>query len=151
MTDTKPDLEAISAVRADYGHCFGCGPDNAIGLNIDDFVREGDSVRASFVPRPEYRGFHDVLHGGVIATALDEILAWTSILVVGSMAVTAKLELKFRSPAPADAEYQLVGRLLEERGRRLLMDARCSVGDTLIAEADALFLTTESVLDQLAD
>lgn len=147
MNDRKTHIEAIDAVRADYGHCFGCGPDNQMGLQVDGFTREGNTVRASFQPRDEYRGFHDVLHGGVIATALDEILAWTAILVTGSMAVTAKLDLKFRSPAPADAEYELVGTLLEERGRRLVLEARCSVGDTVIAEADALFLTTSSVLD----
>jgi acyl-coenzyme A thioesterase PaaI-like protein len=116
-----------------------------MGLHVGGFARDGDIVTASFRPRDEFRGFHDILHGGVIATALDEILAWTSILVAGHMAVTAKLELRFRNAAPAGVDYQLEGRLVERRGRRLVMTATCWAGADVIAEANALFLTTEPV------
>ncbi len=139
------DQEWMDSVRSEYGHCFGCGPDNPMGLHVGGFARDGDIVTASFRPRDEFRGFHDILHGGVIATALDEILAWTSILVVGHMAVTAKLELRFRNAAPAGVDYQLEGRLVERRGRRLVMTATCWAGADVIAEANALFLTTEPV------
>lgn len=142
---TAIDPERLAAVRAGYAHCFGCGLDNPIGLHVDRFERSEDTITAVFVPRLHYRGFRDILHGGIVATALDEILAWTSILVAGTMAVTAKMELRFRNPAPADASYRLVGRLVEQRGRRLVLEASCRVGDTVIAEANALFLATEAV------
>jgi acyl-coenzyme A thioesterase PaaI-like protein len=116
-----------------------------MGLHVGGFARDGDTVTASFRPRDEFRGFHDILHGGVIATALDEILAWTSILVVGYMAVTAKLDLRFRNAAPSGVDYQLEGNLVERRGRRLVMTASCRAGDDLVAEANALFLTTDPV------
>jgi acyl-coenzyme A thioesterase PaaI-like protein len=116
-----------------------------MGLHVGGFARDGDTVTASFRPRDEFRGFHDILHGGVIATALDEILAWTSILVVGYMAVTAKLELRFRNAAPSGVDYQLEGNLVERRGRRLVMTASCRAGGDLVAEANALFLTTDPV------
>lgn len=135
----------MDSVRSEYRHCFGCGPDNPLGLHVGGFARDGDTVTASFRPRDEFRGFHDILHGGVIATALDEILAWTSILVVGQMAVTVKLEMKFRNAAPAGVDYQLEGHLVEQRGRRLVMTAICRADDSVIAEASALFLTTEPV------
>ena len=135
----------LDSVRSEYRHCFGCGLDNPIGLQVDDFARDGDSISARFSPRDEYRGFHDILHGGVVATALDEVLGWTAILVVGTMAVTAKMEMKFRKPAPADGEYQLHGRLVEKRGKRLLLEASCSSHGEVIAEANALFLATEPV------
>jgi len=142
---TPIDPDRIAEVRAGYAHCFGCGPSNPIGLQVDGFARDGDTVRAAFRPRSDYRGFHDILHGGIIATALDEILAWTGILVSGTMAVTVKMELKFRNPAPADADYQLEGRLVEQRGRRLLLEAVCRVDEKVIAEANALFLATEPI------
>lgn len=132
-------------MRAEYGHCFGCGLENPIGLQVDQFVRDGDSITATFTPRDDYRGFHDILHGGIVATALDEVLAWTAILVAGTMAVTAKMEMKFRNPAPADADYSLRGHLVDQRGRRLVMEATCSSSGQLIAEATALFLATDPV------
>lgn len=134
----------LTAVRSEYGHCFGCGLDNPIGLHVDQFTREGDTIEARFVPREEYKGFHDILHGGVIATALDEILAWTAILVAGTMAVTVTMELKYRQPARSTDEYQLRGRLVERRGRRLLLEGTCSAQQVVVAEASSLFLAVDT-------
>ncbi len=139
------DPNLLDSVRSEYGHCFGCGLDNPMGLQIDGFTRDGDTISARFTPRADYRGFHDILHGGIVATALDEVLGWTAILVVGTMAVTVKMEMKFRKPAPADGEYELVGRLVEARGKRLLLEATCSSGGEVIAEATALFLATDPI------
>jgi acyl-coenzyme A thioesterase PaaI-like protein len=136
-----------AALREEYAHCFGCGRDNPIGLCLDDFIRNGDTVSAEFVPRADYRGFAEVLHGGIVATAIDEILAWTAILVAGTMAVTARLEIRFPNPAPATGRYLLEGRLVEQRGRRLLMEAHCSVAGSRIATASALFIATEALPD----
>jgi acyl-coenzyme A thioesterase PaaI-like protein len=138
----RVDPATLAAVRAEFGHCFGCGPDNPIGLQIDRFECDDTSVRAWFTPRVDYRGFHGILHGGIVATALDEILAWTAILVGGSAAVTAKLDLRFRSPSPADAEYELIGRLVEHRGRRFVLEGECRVDGSVVADASGLFLTT---------
>ena len=141
----------LDALRAEYAHCFGCGPDNPMGLHLHGFVRDGSTVRAAFTPRPEYRGFADMLHGGVVATALDEILAWTAILLAETMVVTGKLELRYRKPAPADGSYVLEGTLIEQRGRRLKLEGVCRIGDTVIAEASGLFLATGSAISSGAD
>lgn len=137
--------EWLTKVRAEYGHCFGCGLDNPIGLHVDHFTRDGSTVEATFRPRDSYRGFHDILHGGIITTALDEILAWTAILVAGTMAVTATMDLKFRNPASVDDEFHLTGRLIEQRGRRLRLEGSCAVGDKVIADARALFLAVDAI------
>lgn len=147
MSPDAIDEQRLGEVRAEYGHCFGCGLDNPIGLHVDGFEIDGDSISATFRPRSLYRGFHDVLHGGIVTTALDEVLAWTAILVAGTMAVTAKMEIKFRNPAPPDAEYVMRGRLMERRGRRLVLHGSCSTDGQTIAEANALFLATEPVPD----
>ena len=139
------ELKTLEELRDEYAHCFGCGRDNPIGLCLDDFQREGGTVRVFFEPRDDYRGFADVLHGGIIATALDEVLAWTAILVAGTMAVTAKMDLRFRKPAPALARYELAGTLIEQRGKRLVMRAQASVADVIIADAEAVFIATDPV------
>lgn len=142
---TLVDQAWLDSIRDEYAHCFGCGPDNPAGLQISEFARDGETVTAVFRPRQEFTGFHHVLHGGALATALDEILAWTSILVGGSMAVTAKLDLKFRRPARPDVDYDLMGRLVEKRGRRLVMTGTASAEGELIAEAEGLFLATADI------
>lgn len=141
-TDLTP---RIALIRERYNLCFGCGLANPIGLHLDGFRREGSTVTAQFVSRDAYRGFADAMHGGVVAAALDEIMAWTAILVADTMAVTARMELRFRKPAPPDGRYELVGTLVERRGKRLVMEASCRYDGVAVAEASALFLATEAL------
>lgn len=65
----------VSAIKEDYELCFGSGARNPAGLQIGDFSIDGNQVFASFTPLPEHRGFEGVLHGGILATSLDEMLA----------------------------------------------------------------------------
>lgn len=138
--------ERVRAVKADYEDCFGCGHNNPIGLQLDGFSLEKGQVFASFTPREFYRGFEDVLHGGVLATALDEMLSWTAILEEGVFVLTGKLDLRFRNPAPVTETYRLVGRVDERRGRRLLISGECRRADgEVVAEASGLFLVSREV------
>jgi len=135
-----------AALRDQYNDCFGCGLANPIGLHLDQFVATGNTLTARFSPRPEYRGFAGVLHGGILAALLDETLAWTAMLLEGTFVVTANLELKFRKPAPVDADYAVRGEVTERRGRRLLIAGSALANDKVIAEATGLFLATDPVI-----
>lgn len=139
--------DRVAAIRAEYDHCFGCGTNNPIGLNLTGFERSGNIVRASFVPRLDFRGFADLLHGGIVATALDEIMAWTAILVADVMVMTGKLELRYRKPAPVDSSFSLEGELIERRGRRLQINSKMVDGDVVVAQAFGLFLAIEDLTE----
>lgn len=136
----------VERIKAAYDVCFGCGRTNPIGLQLDDFAAEGDdAISATFTPRPEYSGFAGVLHGGIVATALDETLAWTAMLLADALVVTAKLELRYRNPALPDHTLRTTGRIVERRGKRLVLAGRLIDGDTLVAEAEGLFLVSGDV------
>ncbi len=135
----------FDAVRAQYRHCFACGRDNPIGLQLDGFRRDEGEVVAPFTPRPEYGGFHGVLHGGIVATALDEIMAWSAMLEAGVFVYTGTMDVKFRAPAPVGATYELRGRLDERRGRRLLLSGSMRAGDRVVAEGSGLYLVKEEI------
>lgn len=137
--------ERAAALREQYNDCFGCGLANPIGLHLDEFVVIDDGLTAKFTPRDEYRGFADVLHGGILAALLDETMAWTAMLLQGTFVVTANLEIKFRKPAPTGVTYTVQGRLAERRGRRLLLEGSALAADRVVAEATGLFLATDPV------
>ena len=132
--------DTIAAIRAEYDHCFGCGENNPIGLHLDSFTRDENQITAMFIPRVDYHGFADLLHGGIVAAALDEVMAWTAILVVEVMVMTGTLDLRYRQPAKVDATFTLKGELLERRGRRLRLQSRMLDQETVVAEASGLFL-----------
>ena len=101
--------------------------------------RRGHRRLVHAAARPQ--GFQDVLHGGIVATALDEMLAWTATLLEDVFVFTGKMELRFRKQAPWDAAYRLEGYLDERRGRRLLLHGNCQTGDgAIVAEASGLYL-----------
>lgn len=140
--------DRIEAIRADYAQCFGCGSENPIGLGLTSFTREGSTVTAEFLPRPAYNGFNNMLHGGIVATALDEIMAWAAILVEEVMVMTGTLELRYLRPAPVDTRYLLDGRVEERRGRRLRVHGSMLEGATTVAEASGLFLVVADLADE---
>ena len=55
-------------------------------------------MKASFTPNPEHQGFHDVVHGGIISTILDEAMAWATAHA-GVWAVTGEMRVRFRQPS----------------------------------------------------
>ena len=54
--------------------CFACGVENPIGLKID-FTVNGDTCTAEFIGADNHVGWNDTVHGGIIYSALDDVLA----------------------------------------------------------------------------
>ncbi|MCP4965115.1 MAG: PaaI family thioesterase [bacterium] len=135
----------IATIRGEYDHCFGCGTENPIGLNLAGFERVDDTVRASFTPRTDHHGFSDLLHGGIVAAALDEIMAWTAILVEEVMVMTGRLDLRYRKPAKVDSSFMVKGVIVERSGRRLTIESEMRDGDVIIAQGSGLFLAVKDL------
>lgn len=119
--------------------CFGCGQKNPIGLKLKP-VYDGEQVRAEFTPGELYQGWHNVIHGGILYTLLDEITAYAILCCGVDFGVTAKSEVRFKQVAPINEPIQVSGwatkvtrRLVETRGVLTLKD------DSVIAEANSLF------------
>ena len=142
--------EIVDALRAHTGNaCFACGPSNPIGLRVDGFsLRDGDVV-ATFLARSEYRGTERSLHGGVAATALDEILVWAGILQEYVLTVTAKMEVRYHRPVePTENRLELRARVTERRGRRLTMSGELIGADGAKAvSAKGLYLVSHPVAE----
>jgi uncharacterized protein (TIGR00369 family) len=128
----------LSGVGNEHG-CFGCGRLNPHGLRLR-FDRDGDGVRAPFTPRPVDEGYDGVVHGGIVATLLDEAMAW-SCYAQDAWVVTATIEVRFRRPVAVGVPLRALGRVVRDRGR--LLDAagelRRAADDLLLAEATATF------------
>lgn len=142
-----PELAArVDRVRRDLGDvCFACGRDNSIGMHLDDFTWDGETVTGVFDPRSEYQGYGDVLHGGIAATALDEISVWAGILGEGVLCVTGKLEIRYRSPLTTAHPIVATGRVVERRGRRLTIEASLSGPDGSAVTSSGLFLVSREL------
>jgi acyl-coenzyme A thioesterase PaaI-like protein len=54
--------------------CFACGPDNPIGLRIR-FQMDGGVCTGEFTPEETHVGYRNTVHGGIIYSALDDVMA----------------------------------------------------------------------------
>jgi acyl-coenzyme A thioesterase PaaI-like protein len=151
MTPTPITDDRIAELRSAFDMCFGCGSQNPIGLRLDGFARIEHGVQAPFVPAGDFNGFHGIVHGGVVATALDEISAWSAIVTEGVFVFTAKLEIRYRAEARTGHQYVLEGLVKQRRGKRILIDATMTSDGVAVAESSGLFVvagTVEHLIEQ---
>lgn len=121
--------------------CFCCGLNNPIGFKLD-LVGDPQTVETRFQFRSEHCGFPGVIHGGLITTILDEVMAWVIGVNTRQFAYCAELTVRFVRTVAPEMDVVARGDLLEnKRGKLFLVRAQLlsSSGD-LLAEANGKFL-----------
>ncbi|MDR3764742.1 MAG: PaaI family thioesterase [Acidobacteriota bacterium] len=100
-------------------NCFGCGTDNPRGLHLEFFLNQAkDAYVCEFNLDDIYTGPPGHLHGGIIATILDEAMGKANKLR-DRVAVTRKLSIEYLRPVPLHKPLVAEGRVLRVRGRAL--------------------------------
>lgn len=80
------------------------------------------------------------MHGGGVATVLDEAMGWAAYQV-GLWAMTAKFTIRFRKPVPLRQQVRVSGWVTRDRGRFLEVRAELrSRHGHLLAEAEGVFV-----------
>lgn len=77
--------------------CFGCSPDNPLGLHME-FFEDGDDVVSYWHPQEHFQGWTGVMHGGILATLIDETAGWVVMRKLQTSGVTSRLNLKYLRP-----------------------------------------------------
>lgn len=85
-------------------NCFGCCPNNPIGLQLR-FYEDGDDIIAIWHPSKNYQSWINTIHGGVQAVLIDEVCGWVVFHKLGLTGMTAKMEMRYRKPMVMDQEY----------------------------------------------
>ena len=78
-------------------NCFGCSPENPTGLKMK-FLEEDQFLVCEWEPELKFQGYHNILHGGIQATLMDEIASWTVFVKADKGGVTSRVEIKYRKP-----------------------------------------------------
>ena len=96
--------------------CFVCGVHNPHGLHLR-FRREGDEVCADFTPQSHHAGFRGIIHGGIIATVLDEAMFWAAATTTKRFCVAAELNVRFVKKVSVGQKLIVVAKLDADRGK----------------------------------
>lgn len=120
-------------------NCFACGDRNPIGMRLHIELGEGTAT-TTWTPGHDFVGWEDKVHGGLLATLLDEVMCWAPSSY-DSWAVTAEMTIRYRSPANP-GETLTASAWVDQRRRRIYHvrgEVRGADG-RLIAGAEGRFL-----------
>lgn len=103
-------------------------------------AEEGAETYASEVTfGVHHQGGPGIAHGGIVGAALDEacglLATWHRF-----PAVTARITIRYRKPAPIGKALQVTARVDADRGRKIEVSGALHDGDELLAEAEGTFL-----------
>lgn len=137
--------------RLPGNHCYGCGPENAAGMQIKSYW-DGEESVCEYMPRPEQcAGPTQFLYGGTIASLIDCHCVGTAAAhqyelegrEVGEgepiWCVTGKLEVSYLAPTPIDKPVQLRATIKESAGKKttltctLISDGQATAEGTVVA------------------
>lgn len=90
------------------GFCFGCVKRNQDGLKLQFWLLDGNIFTIYEIP-PKYSGFQGLGHGGIIATLLDEVSAWTVYVNTMKLGVTQSFALNYIRPVYINTEIVVEG------------------------------------------
>lgn len=117
-------------------HCFVCGEKNRTGLKARfEIDREKGRSSCTLVIGEEFQGWEGVVHGGIVATLLDEAAIYAG-KAFGEQMVTAELTVRYQKPVPTGSEVTVRAEVTGRRRRLLQVASRLEVAGTMHAEAE---------------
>lgn len=123
-------------------NCFACGELNEHGLRLQLHLEPGRSW-TEFALDQRFEGWVGIAHGGIIATILDEVMAW-SLVASDNWGVTARMTVTFKRPARVTTMIRGEGWIV--RARRRLFETAGRVIDVegnVLASAEATYLAVD--------
>lgn len=132
MLSWEKKLEGIDSSQQSFAMCFGCGQENPIGLKLKFNLGQGEAT-SEFTPGEIHQGWKGFVHGGIICAILDEAMAYCYFPRLKG--VTAKVEFRFRQPAPVGVPMVVTAKLVRETRKLLTTKAVIRLNDgTVVAE-----------------
>ncbi len=124
-------------------HCFGCAPGNRNGLHLKFTEHPDGKVQCLFrVPR-RFEGPPGHVHGGIIATILDEAMGKVN-RPKRIVALTRRMSIDYLQPVPLGVPLIAVGWAVRQEGRKHFHagEIRTQEG-AVLARSEGLFIAVD--------
>ncbi len=120
--------------------CFGCSPDNPIGLHME-FFEDGDDIISFWRPQEHFQGWVGTMHGGILATIMDEVAGWVVTRKLQTAGMTTKLELRFKHPVlSSDSQLTIKAHITEKKHNMVFISVLLFDSNGVVCvEADAVY------------
>jgi acyl-coenzyme A thioesterase PaaI-like protein len=110
----------------------------ALSLHVDTAT---GNVSTRFTPLPHHVGFEGVIHGGILATVLDEAMVWAATWSQKRFCLAAEMTVRFRAPAQVGEELLCETRIDVSRSKLVTTTGTLTRADgTVVAEASGKYI-----------
>lgn len=114
---TEMGEDLVPMVHPAQNRCFGCGEANRSGLRLKFLLAPDGLVVCRVTIADSFEGRAGYLHGGVIATLLDETMS-KAVRAQGVTAMTRELMVEYLRPVPSRTPLRIEGRVIGSDGRK---------------------------------
>lgn len=111
-----PAISAVKAIR--QSSCFACGTSNPHGLGLTFVTATDGSVHANWWPRDVHEGFAGIIHGGIVATVLDEAMS-KAVAANVEPGLTCRLEVRLSRSVSTNERLTVRGWVVDRHRRRI--------------------------------
>lgn len=130
--------------EVDDSMCFACGEENEISLGLKFKKTSEDIVEAEFTALKNHQGYNGIMHGGLVATLLDEAMAY-AVGLKAITAYTAELNIRFKKALKIGEKVIIKGKYEGSLKRSIAVIHYCSAqiidnSNKLIAKAEGKFV-----------
>jgi uncharacterized protein (TIGR00369 family) len=121
-------------------HCFGCGQVNPTGLHLEFLLAADRSVVCVATVPENFEGPPGYLHGGIIATLLDETMS-KAVRALDLTSMTRHIEIDYLRPVLSRTPIRIEGRVVRSEDRKHWTEAIIKNGKgTPLARGKGLFI-----------
>lgn len=125
--------------------CFVCGQNNPDGLKLQfSYSPDGSKVETTFIPDTRFQGWKNMVHGGIIVTILDEVMA-KAAAKNGFKVLTGEITAKLKSPAKTKEPLRCIAEI--EAVKKKVLYAKATAykeNGTVVARASSkMFIISE--------
>ena len=133
--------------------CFACGRNNPFGLKLEWFNNYDEKcVETTFTLDDNYCSYPGTVHGGILATILDETSGRAVLLNndFERLMVTLKMEVVYKKNTPTNTPLKAIGRVLKDGGSRAQVEGEIILPDGTVSAkcTSILFKIPQAVKDK---
>ncbi len=134
--------------------CFVCGVENPAGLHAHFYQVDDTTCVGRFLPADHHQGYPGRVHGGVVASMMDETLGRAVWGDAKTWGVTAELTIRYRNPVPLGEMLTVVGRLTRDTRRLFEAEGELITADgavAVVAHGKYIKIPLEQILADTAE
>jgi uncharacterized protein (TIGR00369 family) len=122
MSQVKKIINPFNTYKGDQYNCIGCSPNNKNGIHLE-FYADEDTVFSTWLPKVDFEGYNNVVHGGIQATLMDEVACWYIYAMMDTAGVTGRIDIRYHHPVYISTEeIKIIARLKSQKERLAVIE-----------------------------